>query len=66
MQQLLGAGLVDHLRLIVFPLVLGKSGAQPLFENVGDVELDLQGQSTLDDRVLLLDYRPGGALPYAG
>ncbi len=41
-EQFLAAGLVDHLRLMVFPLVLGATGARPVFEQVGDVALDLQ------------------------
>ena len=64
-QQFLAAGLVDHLRLMVFPLVLGETGARPVFEHVGDVALHLQGQTTLDDRIVLLDYRPAGRPPYA-
>jgi dihydrofolate reductase len=64
-QQFLNAGLVDHLRLMIFPLVLGETGAQPVFENVGDVGLRLQGRAELDDRIVLLDYHPGGKPPYA-
>jgi dihydrofolate reductase len=63
-QQFLNAGLVDRLRLMVFPLVIGETGERPLFENVGDFELHLQGQTVLDDRIVLLDYRPGGTPPY--
>ena len=63
--QLLGAGLVDHLRLLVFPLVLGETGRQPVFEGLGDFELRLHRQAVLDGRIVLLDYRPGGAPPYA-
>ncbi len=62
-QQLLGAGLVDQLRLMVFPLVLGESGQQPAFQAVGDVALDLQAEAVLDGRIVMLDYRPDGAPP---
>jgi dihydrofolate reductase len=65
-RQLLDAGLVDHLRLMVFPLVLGATGQRPVFQGVGDFELHLHAQTVLDDRIILLDYRPGGAPPYAG
>lgn len=64
-QQLINAGLVDHLRLMVFPLAIADTGARPLFDTVEDVELHLQGQSVLDDQIVLLDYRPGGKPPYA-
>jgi dihydrofolate reductase len=63
-QQFLNAGLVDHLRLMIFPLVIGETGERPMFERVGDFELHLDGQSVLDDRIVLLDYRPGGKPPY--
>lgn len=65
-QQFLSAGLVDHLRLMVFPLVIGETGERPVFEKVGDFELHLRGQRVLDDRIVLLDYRPGGKPPYTG
>ena len=64
-QQLLVAGLVDHLRLMIFPLVIGASGARSWFEQVGDFEVRLENQTVLDDRIVLLDYRPGGDPPYA-
>jgi hypothetical protein len=65
-QQFLRARLVDHRRLTIFPLVIGETGEQPLFRQVGDFELHLQGRTVLDDRIVLLDYRPGGEPPYSG
>jgi dihydrofolate reductase len=65
-QQFLNAGVVDHLRLMVFPLVLGETGQRPVFEQVGDFEVHLQEQTVLDGRIVLLDYRPGGGPPRAG
>lgn len=65
MQQFFNAGLVDRLRLMIFPLVLGQTGERRLFEQVGDFELQLDGHTVLDDRIVLLDYRPGGQPPYA-
>ena len=64
-QQLLNAGLVDHMRLLVFPLVLGESGEKPLFANVGDFALELVDQQVMDAGTLLLHYRPAGDPPYA-
>ena len=65
-QQFLNARLVDHLRLMVFPLVIGETGQLPVFEKVGDFELHLHQQRVLDDRIVLLDYRPDGKPPYVG
>jgi dihydrofolate reductase len=63
-RQFLDAGLIDHLRLMVFPQILDKTGDEPLFEGVGDFALELVDQRVLDGRIVLLDYRPAGAPPY--
>lgn len=64
-RQFLNAGLVDHLRLLVFPQILVKSGDEPLFDGLGDFALDLIDERILDSRLVLLDYRPAGDPPYA-
>jgi dihydrofolate reductase len=63
--QLLQAGLVDRLRLLVFPLIIGETGQEPAFARLPDVGLDLVGQSVLDRRIVLSEYRPSGPPPYA-
>jgi dihydrofolate reductase len=62
-RQLLNAGLVDRLKLMVCPLILPESGAEPLFEGLRDTGFDLAASEVLDGRVLILDYRPAGAPP---
>lgn len=64
-RQLLHAGLVDRLRLLVFPLIVGETGQEPVFAQLPDMALDLVGQSVLDGRIVLAEYRPSGAPPYA-
>ena len=64
--QLLRAGLVDRLRLLVFPLIAGETGQESAFAQLPDIGLDLVGQSVLDGRIVLSEYRPSGAPPYAG
>ena len=64
-RQLLGAGLIDRLRLLVFPLIVGETGQEPAFAHLPDVALDLVGQSVLDGRIVLSEYRPSGPPPYA-
>jgi dihydrofolate reductase len=64
-RQLLDAGRLDRLRLMVFPLILGRSGAEPFFADLADVALELVSETVLDGRVVLLDYRPAGLPPYA-
>jgi dihydrofolate reductase len=64
-RQLLEAGLVDCLKLVVCPLVLGQTGIEPIFEGLPDIGFDLPSTRVLDGRVLLLEYRPTGAPPYS-
>jgi dihydrofolate reductase len=63
-RQLLAAGLVDCLKLVVCPLVLPQTGAEPIFAALPDTGFDLLSTKVLDERVLLLEYRPTGAPPY--
>lgn len=63
-RQLLVAGLVDRLKLVVCPLILPKTGAEPTFEGLPDIGFDLVSNRVLDGRVLLLEYRPMGEPPY--
>jgi dihydrofolate reductase len=64
-KQLLSAGLVDHLKLVICPLVLPETGIEPVFAGLPDIGFDLVSSSVLDRRVLLLEYRPTGTPPYA-
>ena len=59
-RQLLNARLVDRLRLMVFPLFVGRSGSEPAFEGLEEGELELVDQRVLDGRILLVEYRPTG------
>ncbi len=59
-RQLCGAGLVDRLRLMTFPLLAGTSGCEAAFADVAPADLELAGHEVLDGRVLLVEYRPTG------
>jgi dihydrofolate reductase len=59
-RQLIGAGLVDRLRLMVFPLLAGPDGREPAFAAVASTDLELVDHRVLDGRVLLVEYRPTG------
>lgn len=63
-QQLLAAGLVNRLKLVVCPLILPQTGIEPTFEGLPDIGFDLVSTRVLDGRLLLLEYRPTGAPPY--
>jgi dihydrofolate reductase len=57
-KSLLESDLVDRLRLIVFPQILGEIGREQIFSNLPDINLELLNTSVLDNRLVLLEYRP--------
>jgi dihydrofolate reductase len=58
-RSLIEVGLVDRLRLMVFPLVLGTEGREPIFAHFARRPMALLGSKCLDSRILLLEYAPG-------
>jgi dihydrofolate reductase len=57
-KALLGAGLVDCLQLVVFPVVTGQSGMEPIFADWPDLDLELVTSRTFDGRMQCLQYVP--------
>jgi len=57
-RSLLTAGLVDRFRVVVFPVITGKSGRERIFYGWPDVALELTASRTFDDRIQLLEYVP--------
>jgi dihydrofolate reductase len=57
-KALMVAGLVDRLRLVVFPLILRVTGREPLFAGYPDIGLKLVETDVLDGRLVALEYRP--------
>lgn len=57
-QRLLRADELDWLRLVVFPLVLGETGSEPVFASLPDLALELCDTLILDKRLVVLEYRP--------
>ncbi len=64
-RSLFRLGLVDRLRVMVFPMIHGVSGQGPVFAELPDVDLSLTGTSVIDGRLVLLDYRVCGDQPAA-
>ena len=59
-RSLLGSGILDELRLMIHPLVVGRG--KRLFEDgTSQVALELAASETFDTGVLSLTYRPKGA-----
>lgn len=57
-RSLLEAGLVDRLRLVVFPVITGRTGRERVFDRYPDVALDMVASRTFDGRLQLLEYVP--------
>jgi riboflavin biosynthesis pyrimidine reductase len=51
-------GLVDRLRLMIFPLILGDAGREPIYAGHPQAGLELTGTKVLDSRLVMLEYRP--------
>lgn len=60
-RSLFRLGLVDRVRMMVFPMIHGTAGEEPAFAEVPPVDLELIGSTVLDGRLVFLDYRVGVA-----
>jgi dihydrofolate reductase len=58
LRRLVTLGLVDLLRLIVFPQVLAETGTSPIFAGLPDLTMELDDTLVLDGRLVVIDYRP--------
>ena len=57
-RSLLNAGLVDRFRVVVFPVITGRSGRERIYDGYPDVALEMIGSHTFDGRIQLLEYVP--------
>ena len=57
-RSLLNAGLVDHFRVVVFPVITGSSGKDRIYDGYPDVSLDMVSSRVFDGRLQLLEYLP--------
>jgi dihydrofolate reductase len=57
-RSLLAAGLVDRFRVVVFPVLTGRTGRDRIYDGYPDVQLDLVSNRTFDGRLELLEYVP--------
>jgi dihydrofolate reductase len=57
-RALLQAGLVDRLRVVVFPVITGATGQDRIFDGYPDVALELVDSRLFDGRLQLLEYTP--------
>ncbi|WP_233196721.1 dihydrofolate reductase family protein [Verrucosispora sp. ts21] len=57
-RALLAAGLVDRLEILVFPVITGASGSDPILAGLPDIDLELVDSRLLDGRIQHLAYVP--------
>jgi dihydrofolate reductase len=57
-RSLLEAGLVDRYRVVVFPVITGKTGSERIYDDYPDVALEMVASRTFDGRIQLLEYVP--------
>lgn len=57
-RSLLKAGLVDRLRVVVFPVITGSTGSARIYDGYPDVALEMLTSRTFDGRIQLLEYMP--------
>jgi riboflavin biosynthesis pyrimidine reductase len=55
---LLSAGLVDRFRVVVFPVITGRTGQERIYDGYPDISLEMVTSRTFDGRLQLLEYRP--------
>ena len=60
-RSLLKAGLVDRLRVVVFPVITGSTGStgqERIYDDYPDVALEMTASRTFDGSIQLLEYIP--------
>ncbi len=55
-RALLKAGLVDRFRVVVFPVITGRTGRERIYDGYPDVALEMTGSRVFDGRIQLLEY----------
>jgi dihydrofolate reductase len=57
-RSLLTPGLVDRFRLVVFPVITGRTGRERIYDGYPDVALEMVDSRVFDGRLQLLEYVP--------
>lgn len=60
-RSLLANGLVDRLRLMIFPLACGRRGRERFFEDGELTRFELLQTTVLDRGIVLVEYRPAAS-----
>jgi len=57
-RSLLKAGAVDRFRVVVSPVITGRTGQERIYDGYPDVALEMISSRTFDGRTQLLEYVP--------
>ncbi|MGP3777199.1 dihydrofolate reductase family protein (plasmid) [Streptomyces sp. SDT5-1] len=57
-RSLLRAGLVDRFRVVMFPVITGKTGEERIYDGYPDIALEMTDHRTFDGGLQLVEYRP--------
>ena len=57
-RALMAAGLVDRVKVTLFPVITAQNGTGPIFHGAADFDLELLDSKTLDGNIQELTYRP--------
>ena len=57
-RSLLQAGLVDRLRVVMFPVITGATGSERIYDGYPDVALEMIDHRTFEGGLQLVEYRP--------
>ena len=57
-RALMAASLVDRVQVTIFPVITGRTGLEPIFQDAADFDLELLESRTLDGHIQELIYRP--------
>ena len=57
-RALMAAGLVDRVQVTIFPAITGQTGANPIFRDAADFDLELIDARTFDGNTQELTYAP--------
>jgi dihydrofolate reductase len=61
--SMMKVGLVDLLRVTIFPVTLGPDGREPIYAGYPRGEYELASSRVLDSRLVMLEYRPSISAP---
>ncbi|HET7414239.1 MAG TPA: dihydrofolate reductase family protein [Arthrobacter sp.] len=57
-RSLMEADLVDRFRLVIFPVITGRTGSERIYDGYRDFSLEMIDSRTFDGRLQLLEYVP--------